>query len=60
MLRQRAPHIATDVPLDFIEFLSARLGVSHEPALSALGSFLVTFKPSTTRGASYELGSDRR
>jgi hypothetical protein len=59
MLRQRASEIPTDVPLDFIEFLSARLGVSREPALSALGSFLVTFKPSTNRGTHHELGSDR-
>jgi hypothetical protein len=60
MFRPNATDIPSDVPLDFIEFLTARLGVGQEPALSELGSFLVTFKPSTTRGNRHELGSDRR
>jgi hypothetical protein len=35
-----------EVPLDFTEFLSRRLGMEQGPALSVLGSFLLTFEPS--------------
>jgi hypothetical protein len=34
-----------EVPLDFTEFLSRRLGMETGTALSVLGSFLVTFEP---------------
>jgi hypothetical protein len=34
-----------EVPLDFAEFLSRRLGVEPGKALSLLGSFLVSFEP---------------
>lgn len=34
-----------EVPLDFTEFLSRRLGVETGMALSVLGTFLVAFEP---------------
>ena len=34
-----------EVPLDFTEFLSRRLGMETGTALSVLGSFLLTFQP---------------
>jgi hypothetical protein len=51
MLAQRTSQKDSDIPLDFVEFLSGRLGTGQESALSALGSFLVTFKPSVRREA---------
>lgn len=60
MFWPRPNEAPSDIPLDFLEFLTARLGVGQEPALSELGSFLLTFKPSTNRGNRHELGSDRR
>ena len=34
-----------EVPLDFTEFLSRRLGMETGNALAVLGSFLITFEP---------------
>ena len=39
----------SDVPLDFTQFLSGRLGLSTSSTLSMLGSFLVDFQPSGHR-----------
>lgn len=38
-----------ELPLDFTQFLSARLGTERGEALSVLGAFLLTFEPSTRR-----------
>ena len=35
-----------DLPLDFTGFLSHRLGVERDLALSVLGAFLLEFEPS--------------
>jgi len=51
MLAQRTTSKDSDIPLDFVEFLSGRLGTGKESALSALGAFLVTFEPSVRREA---------
>jgi hypothetical protein len=47
-----------EVPLDFGEFLSLRLGVETGKALSLLGAFLLTFEPvgaGLARGAAQPL-----
>ncbi|RYZ08364.1 MAG: hypothetical protein EOO73_07895 [Myxococcales bacterium] len=41
-----------ELPLDFTQFLSARLGTELGEALSVLGSFLLTFEPSERRAGS--------
>jgi hypothetical protein len=38
-----------ELPLDFTQFLSARLGTDSGEALSALGAFLLAFEPSERR-----------
>lgn len=44
-----------ELPLDFTQFLSARLGTDSGEALSALGTFLLTFEPSERRACSASL-----
>lgn len=36
-----------ELPTDFTQFLSCRLGMETSRALSLLGSFLLTFEPTT-------------
>lgn len=45
-----------ELPLDFTQFLSARLGTDTGEALSALGSFLLAFEPSARRAGRASLG----
>lgn len=45
MSEMQAGDRVEEVPLDFAEFLSRRLGVETGSALSMLGSFLLTFEP---------------
>jgi len=35
----------TDLPLDFTQFLSGRLGLGTSATLSELGSYLLSFEP---------------
>lgn len=35
----------TDLPLDFTQFLSGRLGLDASATLSTLGSYLLSFEP---------------
>lgn len=37
----------SELPTDFTQFLSTRLGMETSTALSLLGSFLLTFEPAT-------------
>lgn len=48
---------AGDLPLDFTQFLSGRLGTDAGAALSALGAFLVSFEPSGRRPSGLTLPS---
>ena len=45
MLETQEGDWVKDVPLDFGEFLSERLGVETGKALALLGAFLLTFEP---------------
>lgn len=38
-----------DLPLDFTRYLSGRLGVEEPVTLSVLGSFLLSFEPTSRR-----------
>jgi len=40
-----------EMPLDFTEYLSRRLGMETGPVLSVLGAFLLTFEPQGTSQA---------
>ncbi len=44
-----------ELPLDFTQFLSARLGTDTNEALLALGSFLLTFESSGRRSGGASL-----
>jgi hypothetical protein len=44
-----------ELPLDFTQFLSGRLGVETSRTLAMLGSFLVEFESSRRRGRSEAL-----
>lgn len=56
----------SELPMDFTQFLSTRLGMETSTALSLLGAFLLTFEPVTgphrpdwaglKRKPEYELG----
>jgi len=41
-----------EIPLDFTQYLSRRLGLETQTTLSMLGSFLLSFEPKTSGSAS--------
>jgi hypothetical protein len=46
MLEQHESAVPQDLPLDFTQFLSERMGIEPATTLSLLGSCLLSFEPS--------------